>query len=149
MLETPEKMHKAFSKWGGVRDRNDVSKRKVLVLVVAGDERSMRRDWIFVRACSCVADDLLGRAKQLHVYVYDSMQRVEVANRTAKNMGVLVRRIQARSDASAPQVECQKASDVRVETQQTLYAYGRLLCHAATVVGLPPPPPSPPWAVGV
>ena len=134
--ETPERMHKVFSKWAAVWDRADVRKRKELVLPVAVDDRKMRRDWLFVRVRSCVADELLGDAKQLHVVVYDSMQRAEVARRIAKNIDVLVRGIEARSDGRAPDVECGKAPEVRVDSQRILYAYGRLVCHAATVAGL-------------
>ena len=102
--ETPERMHKVFSKWGAVWDRASVSKCKELVLLVAVDERKARRDWMFVTVRSCVANELLGDATQLHVVVNDSMLRVEVAKRIAKNIDVLVRGITARSDGRVPTV---------------------------------------------
>jgi len=135
--ETPERMHRVFSKWAAVWDRTDVRKRKELVLTVAVDDKKARRDWVFVAVRSCVADELLGDAKQLCVDVHDSMVRTEVARRIAKNIVVLVRGIEARSDGCVPKVECVKTPDARVESQRVLYAYGRLVCHVAAMAGLP------------
>jgi hypothetical protein len=136
--ESPEKLYRVMRKWRKVWDHDEVRKREELVLPVAVDDRKVPRDWMCVVVRSCVAGEKLGDAKQLHVDVYDSMQRGHVAKRVARNLDVLVRGIEARSDVQGPEVQFVKVPECRVDSQRILYAFGRLLGRVAVAGGVEP-----------
>ena len=140
--ESPETLHCELQSWKAVWNREDVRKRRVLVLPVAVDDRKVQKDWICVVVRSSVSGELLGEAGKLRFEVHDFMQRQAVARRVAQNIDVLIRGLHGRLASANAEIVFVQTPECRVASQRILYAFGRVLGCVSAAASVEPLNPS-------